>query len=158
MNVSKIDRAAFNLDAEGTFVGPTPINKWLSLVFFLGGGEGRLLQCGRVEELQELVRARAPPGMSHPSSSPPPNSPDQTPQIRTTFVQTDQYLREIGLVYFKVDEYFKPNQCLWYFIISTVLVLYASPYLAPGGHPIPSHTLITPRCYIHLSRYVRTSG
>lgn len=98
MNVSKIDRAAFNLDAEGTFVGPTPINKWLSLVFFLGGGEGRLLQCGRVEELQELVRARAPPGMSHPSSSPPPNSPDQTPQIRTTFVQTDQYLREIGIL------------------------------------------------------------
>ena len=64
--------------------------------------ESAMLQSGRgCGVQQELVRARVPPGMSHPPYSP--NSPDQTPRIRPTFVQIDQYVRKIGQVQ---DEYF----------------------------------------------------
>ena len=102
------DRPAFNLDAEGTFVGAKAINKWLSLVFFLRRGEILLQQCYNGGRVQELVRARAPPAMSHPSSSP--QLPRSNSPYQTHFCSNRSIFKANKK--FKADQYYKPNHYL----------------------------------------------
>ena len=55
------DRPAFNLDAKGTFVGATAINKWLSLVFFLRrGGKFCYSNVTMVEGCKSLLEPELP--------------------------------------------------------------------------------------------------
>ena len=127
MNVWKIDQHSIWTPREHLLARRLSTNgcHWFS---FWEWGRVLSQQCYNGGRVQELVRARAPPGMSHPPPPLPLNSPDQTPHIRPTFVQTDQY--------------FKPNQYLQYFqdnfvqymaIISTQMIISTVDQLFQGN-------------------------
>ena len=67
MNVSQIDQHSISLPTEYLLARWHSTNGCHALVFFLRKGDF----CSNVDErVQDLVRARAPPGMSHPRPPP----------------------------------------------------------------------------------------